>query len=178
MSIAQYEMNQEKRRTTMAHLHWCDVTGHEWECQGTALRLLRGDTEPTPCYCLHHQSPMEDGRDHSQCSIELLACPEHSEQQLLAMGYEHGQAPAQAPAAESEKSSMFKDEHGNPTVGFCLWCNCDFYSMDEVEAHNADQMANCPVFQELKGEHCGPPVLHAMFEQAGFLNDDGTYEDK
>jgi len=34
------------------------------------------------------------------------------------------------------------------------------------------------VFQELKGEHCVPPVLQAMFEQAGFLDDDGTDEDK
>jgi hypothetical protein len=178
MSIAQYEMNQEKRRTTMAHLHWCDVTGHEWECQGTALRLLRGDTEPTPCYCLHHQSPMEDGRDHSQCSIELLACPEHSEQQLLAMGYEHGQAPAQAPAADVEESSMFKDADGNHIVGFCLWCNRDFYSMEEVEAHNADDMPDCPAFQTLKDENCMPPVMQAMLEQAGLLDDDSADEEK
>jgi len=162
----------------MAHLHWCDVAGHEWECQGYALRPLRGDTEPTPCSCLHHQSPMEDGRDHSECSIELLACPEHRDQQLLAMGYEPGQVPALPPADDEEKSSMFRDAEGKPTVGFCLWCNRDFYSMEEVEAHNADGMANCPVSQDLKGEHCMPPVLQAMFEQAGFLNDDGTDEVK
>jgi len=162
----------------MAHLHWCDVAGHEWECQGSALRPLRGDTEPTPCSCLHHQSPMEDGRDHSECSIELLACPEHRDQQLLAMGYEPGQVPALPPADDEEKSSMFRDAEGKPTVGFCLWCNRDFYSMEEVEAHNADGMANCPVSQDLKGEHCMPPVLQAMFEQAGFLNDDGTDEVK
>jgi len=162
----------------MAHLHWCDVAGHEWECQGSALRPLRGDTEPTPCSCLHHQSPMEDGRDHSECSIELLACPEHRDQQLLAMGYEPGQVPALPPADDEEKSSMFRDAEGKPTVGFCLWCNRDFYSMEEVEAHNADGMANCPVSQDLKGEHCMPPVLQAMFEQAGFLNDVGTDEVK
>jgi len=34
------------------------------------------------------------------------------------------------------------------------------------------------VSQDLKGEHCMPPVLQAMFEQAGFLNDDGTDEVK
>jgi hypothetical protein len=31
-------------------------------------------------------------------------------------------------------------------------------------------MANCPVAQELKDEHCGSPVLQAMFEQAGLLD--------
>ena len=160
------------------HRHWCDVSGHEWECHGTAFRPLRGDIEPTPCYCLQHQSQMEDGRDHSLCSIELLACPEHRDQQLPAMGYEPGQEPPQRSAAESEESSLFKDAEGNDIVGFCLWCNCNFYFMDEVEAHNADEMANCPVFQELKDQHCGPPVLHAMFEQAGFLDHDGTDEEK
>ena len=64
----------------MAHVHWCDVTGHEWECQGTALRPLAGDTEPSICICATHRTPLEDG-DHSGCSIELLACPEHRDVQ-------------------------------------------------------------------------------------------------
>lgn len=166
-------MNAEKelieKEETLSHRHFCDVAGHEWECQGTALRPLMGDTEPTPCYCISHQTLMEDG-DHSQCSIELIACPEHREEQLRAMGYETGQA-IEPPTAGPEESSMFRDEDGNPTVGFCLWCNRDFYTMDEVEAHNADDMANCPAFQELKDEHCGPPVLQMMFENAGLLHE-------
>jgi hypothetical protein len=156
----------------MSHRHWCDVTGHEWECQGAALRPLRGDTEPTPCYCINHQTLMEDG-DHCQCSIELIACEEHRDQQLRAMGYEPGQA-IEPPTQGPEESSMFKDEDGNPTVGFCLWCSKDFYSMDEVEAHNADNMAACEVSQALKDEHCMPPVLQMMFKNAGFLNDEDT----
>ena len=32
----------------------------------------------------------------------------------------------------------------DPIVGFCLWCDKDFYSMEEVEAHNADNMKACP----------------------------------
>jgi hypothetical protein len=152
----------------MAHLHWCDVTGHEWECQGAALRPLRGDTEPTPCYCINHQTLMEDG-DHSQCSIELIACEEHREMQLRAMGYEPGQVPAPQIASDTEQSSMFVDKDGNRTVGFCLWCNKDFYSMEEVVAHNADDMAACEAFQELKGQQGMPPVLQAMFEQTGLL---------
>ena len=160
----------------MAHLHWCDVTGHEWECQGTALRPLLGDFEPTPCYCFNCGTLMEDG-DHSQCSIELLACPEHRDQQLRAMGHKPGQA-IEPPPPGPEDSSMFKDEDGNQTVGFCLWCNKYFYSMDEVQAHNADGMAACTVSQELKDEHSVPPVLQMMFENAGFLNNGDTDDEK
>ena len=69
----------------MSHRHFCDYAGHEWECEGTALRPIRGDTEPSTCMCLNHQVSMEDG-DHSMCSIELLACPEHREAQLQEMG--------------------------------------------------------------------------------------------
>jgi hypothetical protein len=138
-----------------------------------ALRPLRGDTEPTPCYCLTHGIPMEEG-DHSQCSIELIACAEHRDQQLRAMGYEPGQVPAPQLTADTEESFMFKDEDGNHIVGFCLWCNKDFYSMDEVEAHNANGMAACAVSQELKEEHCMPPVLQMMSENAGLLPKDGT----
>lgn len=65
----------------MSHHHFCDIAGHEWKCEGTALRPLAGDTEPSICMCLVHRVPMEHG-DHSQCSIELLACPEHRDEQL------------------------------------------------------------------------------------------------
>ncbi len=148
----------------MSHKHWCDFAGHEWECEGTALRVFAGDTEPSVCMCAIHRVPFEEG-DHSQCEMELIACPEHHEEQLRAMGYEPGQVPERPPTSESEESSLFKDEDGNPIVGFCLWCNQNFYSMDEVEVHNADDMAACAVFQELKDQDCGPPVLQMMFDQ-------------
>jgi hypothetical protein len=69
----------------MSHAHFCDYAGHYWTCHGKALRLLAGDTESSVCICLKHQSPMEDG-DHSGCPVELLACEEHCERQLLVMG--------------------------------------------------------------------------------------------
>jgi hypothetical protein len=37
----------------------------------------------------------------------------------------------------------------DPIVGFCLWRDKDFCSMEEVEAHNADNMKACPVHEEL-----------------------------
>ncbi len=140
----------------MSHHHFCDVAGHEWECEGTALRPLAGDTEPSICMCLTHGVPMEDG-DHSECSIELLACPEHREEQLRKMA-EMGANNLSVDKVETQ-STMFTDEEGKRTIGFCLWCNKDFYSMEEVEAHNEDGMKACQVFQELKDEDCGPPVL-------------------
>jgi hypothetical protein len=69
---------------------------------------------------------------------------------------------------------MFTDKDGNHIVGFCLWCDKDFYSMADVEDHNANDMANCLVSQELKDEHCMPPVLLVMLEEAGLLDDEGT----
>ncbi len=68
----------------MSHKHFCEVTGHFWECEGTALRPLAGDTEPSVCMCDTCQVPMEEG-DHSGCMIELLACPEHKDEELRAV---------------------------------------------------------------------------------------------
>jgi hypothetical protein len=118
--------------------------------------------------CLKHGVPMEVG-DHSECSVELIACPEHLADQMRAMGYTPGET-IEPVNPEPEESSIFYDVAGNKTIGFCLWCNKDFYSMDEVEAHNANDMTDCEVFQERQGGM--PPVLEAMFEQAGFLNED------
>src|SRR3984957_12506675 len=127
----------------MSHRHFCDYAGHYWQCDGSALRL--GDKEPSLCMCCDHGVPMGDG-DHSQCITELLVCPEHRDAQFRQMGYEPGtdNMPHREEAAEA---STFQDKDGCPTVGFCLWCNQNFYSMEEIKAHNADDMKACPIFQ-------------------------------
>jgi len=107
--------------------------------------------------------PMEDG-DHSECTVELLSCPEHRADQMRAMGYEPDYVLPHEP--EDDDHSMFRDANGNRTVGFCLWCGCDFYSMADHETHVADEMAACQVFQKLKGQTCEPPLLEALFEGA------------
>jgi hypothetical protein len=33
---------------------------------------------------------------------------------------------------------MFKDAYANPTVGFCLWCAENFYSIEDVEKLNTN----------------------------------------
>ena len=73
----------------ISHRHYCDFAGHDWLCEGKALRPLAGDTELSVCMCRDHGVPMEEG-DHSNCMVELLACPEHIDEQLRRMGYEPG----------------------------------------------------------------------------------------
>jgi hypothetical protein len=65
----------------MSHRHFCDYEGHFWECEGAAVRQFAENSERTPCICITHSASMEDG-DHSECPVELLACPEHRQQQL------------------------------------------------------------------------------------------------
>jgi hypothetical protein len=69
----------------MSHCHFCDYAGHEWECDGTALRSLAGATERSVCMCLVHQVSLTNG-DHSECPVELLACPDHRDEQLRDLG--------------------------------------------------------------------------------------------
>ena len=94
--------------------------------------------------------PMEDG-DRGDCPVELLACPEHRDEQLRLMGiFGADDLPLSKGDAES---SIFKDKEGARIVGFCLWCNKDFYSIEEMEAHNADDSKECPVFRKWKSTH-------------------------
>jgi hypothetical protein len=72
---------------------------------------------------------MEEG-DHRECSVKLLACPEHRDQQMLAMGHRPGYA-VETPAQDAEEPEMLKDENGNPIFGSCLWCDLTVYSMQE-----------------------------------------------
>ena len=60
------------------------------------------------------------------------------------------------------------DKDGKPIVGFCIWCNIDFYTMDEVWAHNADNSAACPEFQKFIKERATSP---SMPEDAEPLDD-------
>jgi hypothetical protein len=146
----------------MSHRHYCDAAGHDWYCDGRALRPDAGDTKPSVCMCLRHQVPMEQC-DHSACPVELLACPQHRDEQQRNMD-EAAIAPCDVePDAEM---SVWRDKDGKPIVGFCLWCNVDFYTMDEVWAHNANGSAACEAFQEFKNEQSMPTTHQVMPEMA------------
>lgn len=152
----------------MSHRHFCDYEGHYWDCEGPAVRLFA--PEASVCMCLNHGVPMEEG-DHSECSVELLSCPKHRADHMRAMGYDP-EYTVEPRDQDAEGSPMFKDEAGIRIVGFCLWCNKNFYSMDESEAHTANEMADCPVFQELKDQHFMPPVLEMMLEDVRLRDDE------
>jgi hypothetical protein len=122
----------------MSHRHFCDVAGHWWECKGRALRT--GEKEPSVCMCQKCGVPLELG-NHIHDYVELLACPEHRKAD------EAITTPHQAePGAEG---GVLRDIDGNRIVGFCLWCDKDFYSLAEVDVHNADNMKACPVHEGL-----------------------------
>jgi hypothetical protein len=133
----------------MSHRHFCDFAGHPWECEGTALRHFAKDSEPTACMCLKHEVSMEEG-DHSKCPIELLACPEHRAEQVRKMT-EFGACDSICSEVGAERIGL-KDKSGNAVVGFCLWCDKDFYAMEEVWEHNGNGINACPEFQKYLSE--------------------------
>jgi hypothetical protein len=130
----------------MSHRHFCDSAGHYWKCEGTAVRQFAEGSEPTPCMCIKHSVSMDDG-DHSECPVELLACPEHRYEQLRQMS-----DPSECNLLISEDatgSSAFTNKDDRLTVDFCLWCNRDFYTIAEVMEHNGDGVDACPVFRAM-----------------------------
>jgi hypothetical protein len=147
---------------TMSHFHYCDYAGHEWECTGAALRPLAGDTAPSICMCLRHRVPMADG-DHSDCPVELLTCPEHRRDRQKMSMLSSNELLSDGSAAERR---MLNDKDGKPTVGFCLWCNKDFYSMNELEAHNSNESAACAVLQDFKNKQFRPSDRYDVPEDA------------
>lgn len=86
---------------------------------------------------------MEVG-DHDACSVELLSCPEHRADQMRAMGYEPDYTYQRQP---DQESSMFMDEQGNKTVGFCVWCGLHFYTLEEHYAHWGEPI-ECQAYME------------------------------
>jgi hypothetical protein len=112
------------------HQHFCDVTGHEYEC---------GDG--CDCIC---GLPMEQG-DHSECPVELRPCPEHkdeTEQEMTAI---------ESTAVEIDFTSLCeKREHPrlqcqcgcadadpDKVVGWCLWCGHGYVEYNpEIEDHH------------------------------------------
>ena len=125
----------------MSHRHFCDYAGHDWECNGFALRPIAGDTEPSECFCIMHGLPMEEG-DHSECPVELLACPEHREKQLREM---RALGTSDLARDKSQAESIGESNHDSEIgTGFCLWCGRSFESIEECYLHHADSA--CPVF--------------------------------
>jgi hypothetical protein len=75
---------------------------------------------------------------------------------------------------------MFTDSEGKYTVGFCMWCGKDFYTIDEVHQHNDNELAECAEFQRGKDTvrmstpECIPPALQALFDEADKAESEDT----
>lgn len=132
------------------HRHFCDLKGHYWDCDGKAYRPLTGYAESTVCVCPDHGVPMEDG-DHSECTVELLACPEHCDEQLRTMGHEPGTSNMPQMPSEDERKP-WRGKNGEPIIGFCLWCDKDYHTYEEFRAHFENDSAECAPYQEYKAK--------------------------
>src|ERR1700722_9520180 len=65
-SRASWSQPHEQEAKRMSHRHFCDFAGHNWQC-----------VEPCLCIC----GLQMEGNDHSECPVELRACPDHSAEQ-------------------------------------------------------------------------------------------------
>ena len=118
------------------HMHYCDVAGHEWQCGGNC-----------DCIC---GLPMEQG-NHSDCPVELRACPEHkdeTDQQMTAI---------ESTAVEIDFTSLCEkreqprlhcqcgcaDIVPGTAVGFCLWCDHGYVEYSP-EIENRHFAFHCP----------------------------------
>ncbi len=118
------------------HRHCCDVTGHEYQC-----------SDDCECFC---GLPMEQG-DHSDCPVQLRACPEHqgktacpisevgsdavaSDFSILSPERQRAVPHCECGCAAADRSKM---------VGWCLWCDHGYvhYSRVIESRHFAN---NCP----------------------------------
>jgi hypothetical protein len=114
--------------------------------------------------CVRHEVPMEEG-DHSPCPVELLACPEHRDEQQRKINEVAGTLDDSDTDADPE---AWTDKSGNGIVGFCLWCNREFYTIDEVWEHSDDDSAAREPFQQFKAAQSASP---SMPEKAEPLDD-------
>jgi hypothetical protein len=116
----------------MSHRHYCDQAEHDWQC-----------SQDCECIC---GLPME-GNDHSECPVELRACPGHATEQQRSI--------AEAMASEPDIAFVQKC-HERPScecgcaeaqtmkiVGFCLWCD-HVYSECSPRIQDLHFAKHCP----------------------------------
>jgi len=122
----------------MSHRHYCDFAVHDWQC-----------AEDCECIC----GLSMEGNDHSECPVELRACPEHASEQQRSI--------AEAMAAEPD-AAFVQRLHERPRcecgcaeaesriVGFCLWCDHTYkkYNPEIEDRHFTDYCPGAP--EELK----------------------------
>jgi hypothetical protein len=94
----------------MAHQHFCGDGGHHYDCARSGCM----------CFC----DVRCDTGDHTDCPVELRACPEHEHGITtgeLEAAKEAGAVPIQFPPDMPEKLSRVL-RGSTPYAGFCIWC--------------------------------------------------------
>ena len=137
----------------MSHRHYCDYAGHDWQCSGNC-----------GCIC----GLLMEGNDHSDCPVELRACPKHCAAQLRDV--ESVPSVDNVPQREENPATTrgllnIPPEHKLRRalrrasrldfVGACVWCGHGYrrFSLDIQEAHLKD----CAEYQRAK--RCLPKNL-------------------
>jgi hypothetical protein len=123
----------------MSHRHYCDFAGHDWQCSG--------DCE---CCC---GLPMER-HDHSDCPVELRACPEHADEQQRSIEEAMSSEPDPALVQKWRERPSCECDCGeaelNKVVGWCVHCSHVYVEYDpKIEnLHFANHCPGAP--EELK----------------------------
>jgi hypothetical protein len=121
------------------HKHWCGDYGHYYEC-----------SDDCECIC---GLPM-DGHDHSDCPVELRACPKHkdeTEPQMTAVESTAVQIDFSSLCRKREEPRLHcqcgcADADRSDIGGWCLWCDHVYaeYSPAIENRHFAHDCPNAP----------------------------------
>jgi hypothetical protein len=123
------------------HIHYCETYGHEYAC-----------AEDCECIC---GLPM-NGRDHSECPVELRACPEHKAEQerLVAEAMSCEKQIETEPLCERQDAAPqphcecgCSDAEPGKVVGWCLHCD-HVYAKYTPEFANRHFANHCPAAPE------------------------------
>ena len=118
----------------MSHRHYCDFAGHDWQC-----------ADDCKCIC---GLPME-GNDHSHCSVELRACPEHAAEQARGIAAAKSSEPDGVSIQDDCESPLPHCECGcaeaesSEVVGWCFHCS-HVYVNDSSEIEDRHFANYCP----------------------------------
>lgn len=122
----------------MGHKYFCEICGHEWECECVAVHEFVPEKFQV-CICKACQLPMDEG-DHRDCPVQALTCPEH-------LPYTSTKENAKGvpitvpPDAEEKVERAFSQLETYEAA--CFWCGhgYDEYSPKAEDEHFA---YNCP----------------------------------
>jgi hypothetical protein len=126
----------------VSHKHFCEIGGHEWECECAALHEFDPERFQV-CICKACQLPMDEG-DHSNCPIELLTCPEHLSQKSAEESARG--VPITFPPDVNEKAERAFQQLETYEAA-CFWCGHGYedYNTKAEDEHFAYHCPDAPV---------------------------------